>query len=562
MSVLYVRDDSGKLVPIRTIKGEQGDPGPEGPAGEQGEQGAKGDKGDQGPQGRGITSVAKTGSSGLVKTYTITMSDDATFAFDVTDGKNGTDGKDGIDGINGIDGSDGEDGKDGKDGTSVTHSWDGTVLKITSASGETSADLKGEKGDKGDKGDGFSIAKTYGSIAAMNAGFSSDGVPINGLVLINTGDVQDEDNAKLFVKLQYGYSYLTDLSGSQGIKGDPGSPGDTGPRGVGISGIAKTSTNGLVDTYTISLTDGTSSTLNITNGKDGKDGKDGVNGTNGTNGTNGIDGKDGVDGTSATHRWDGTTLYIKSASGESSANLKGDKGDDGVLTAKQEELLSIIPTLKEWYEQETYVELAFDGTVQPNNSGATFEMGTDKHPNVINYSWAFNKTPTTLSVGGTPVDVELEAYEKKWYSTGEIDATFSIYATFNGKYKTETVSKVYTYYFKNKVYYGVRSASTINDDASAIDDDFIKGLTSKYATDYKHSGFNPGDSSADKYIWYCFPSRFESGGKTPAFTIGSVPGGFLKIREYGFTNSSGFKETYSIYRSTNKGVGKYTVTVS
>jgi hypothetical protein len=224
--------------------------------------------------------------------------------------------------------------------------------------------------------------------------------------------------------------------------------------------------------------------------------------------------------------------------------------------------LAIIPTLKDWYEKETYVELAFKGTVTPNNSGATFEMGTDKHPNVINYSWAFNKTPTTLSVGGTPVDVELEAYEKKWYSTGEIDATFSIYATFNGKYKTETVSKVYTYYFKNKVYYGVRSASTINDDASAIDDDFIKGLTSKYATDYKHSGFNPGDSSADKYIWYCFPSRFESGGKTPAFTIGSVPGGFLKIREYGFTNSSGFKETYSIYRSTNKGVGKYTVTVS
>ena len=53
-------------------------------------------------------------------------------------------------------------GSDGKDGTSATHSWNGTVLTITSASGTSSADLKGEKGDtglqgnpgeKGEKGD-------------------------------------------------------------------------------------------------------------------------------------------------------------------------------------------------------------------------------------------------------------------------------------------------------------------------------------------------------------------------------------------------------------------------
>ena len=41
----------------------------------------------------------------------------------------------------------------GADGVSVTHSWNGTVLNITSASGTSSANLKGEKGDKGDKGD-------------------------------------------------------------------------------------------------------------------------------------------------------------------------------------------------------------------------------------------------------------------------------------------------------------------------------------------------------------------------------------------------------------------------
>ena len=35
---------------------------------------------------------------------------------------------------------------------SITHSWNGTILTITSDSGTSSADLKGEKGDKGCRG--------------------------------------------------------------------------------------------------------------------------------------------------------------------------------------------------------------------------------------------------------------------------------------------------------------------------------------------------------------------------------------------------------------------------
>lgn len=42
---------------------------------------------------------------------------------------------------------------DGEDGVSVTHSWEGTVLTVTSASGTSSADLKGEPGKAGEKGD-------------------------------------------------------------------------------------------------------------------------------------------------------------------------------------------------------------------------------------------------------------------------------------------------------------------------------------------------------------------------------------------------------------------------
>ena len=45
-----------------------------------------------------------------------------------------------------------------------------------------------------------------------------------------------------------------------------------GETGANIKSIEKTATSGLVDTYTVTLTDGTKSNFTVTNGKDGKDG--------------------------------------------------------------------------------------------------------------------------------------------------------------------------------------------------------------------------------------------------------------------------------------------------
>lgn len=49
-----------------------------------------------------------------------------------------------------------------------------------------------------------------------------------------------------------------------------GNKGDTGDTGNGIASVEKTSTSGLVDTYTISFTDGTTTTFTVTNGRDGQ----------------------------------------------------------------------------------------------------------------------------------------------------------------------------------------------------------------------------------------------------------------------------------------------------
>lgn len=127
----------------------------------------------------------------------------------------------------------------------------------------------------------FRISKVYSSVAAMNEGYATDGVPVGGLVVIDTGNVEDEDNAKLYVKGDAAYEYLTDMSGAQGIQGPKGAKGDTGntgPQGVGISSITKTGTVGLVDTYTILLTNGQNSTFTVTNGEKGDTGATGATG--------------------------------------------------------------------------------------------------------------------------------------------------------------------------------------------------------------------------------------------------------------------------------------------
>ena len=76
------------------------------------------------------------------------------------------------------------------------------------------------------------------------------------------------------------------------IAGNSGGGSATpGRDGVGISKIEKTDTQGLVDTYTISYTNGTTTTFTVTNGRNGADG---------TPGTNGQDGSPGEDGFSPT----------------------------------------------------------------------------------------------------------------------------------------------------------------------------------------------------------------------------------------------------------------------
>ena len=68
-------------------------------------------------------------------------------------------------------------------------------------------------------GDAFTYKKEYPSIEAMEADLGTADVKLGEYVLINTNDVEDPDDAKVYLKTQNGWKFIVDLSGMQGIQG-------------------------------------------------------------------------------------------------------------------------------------------------------------------------------------------------------------------------------------------------------------------------------------------------------------------------------------------------------
>lgn len=240
-----------------------------------------GEKGDTGDAGVGIESIKKKSTDGLVDIYVITYTNGNTFQYEIANGARGA------------------------DGVSATHSWDGTVLTITSASGTSSADLKGDKGDPGEKGES--------GVTAPVEGFFALSIDADGNLYVNSRNGEaptfeyDDTTGDLYVVVAADARVLIG-----NVKGEKGEPGYTPQKNidyfdgkdgtsVSVTSVSESEADGGPNVITFS--DG--QTLTVKNGNKGDD------------------------GTPATHSWDGTVLTIKSSSGTSSADLKGEKGEKG-----------------------------------------------------------------------------------------------------------------------------------------------------------------------------------------------------------------------------------------
>ena len=107
------------------------------------------------------------------------------------------------------------------------------------------------------KGEGFSIYKTYETIALMEA--DTTNVPDGRFVLISNNNVDDPDNAKLYVKDSGVFRFLVDLSGAVGFSGktpqlEIGTVTNGGNMGAASASIVRTGTDADGNpTYSINL---------------------------------------------------------------------------------------------------------------------------------------------------------------------------------------------------------------------------------------------------------------------------------------------------------------------
>lgn len=297
---IHTTDPDGQDVVYQSLRGQQGQQGIQGIQGVQGYSisaektgdygltistddpsgqdvvynSLRGEQGEQGVQGYSIV-AEKVGDYGLKITNENPSSHDVVYeSLRGVQGEQGVQGQQGIQGVQGIQGFSISAEKTGEFGLTI-ESNDPLSEPIVYNS------LRGEQGPRGEA---FTIDKTYPSVEDMEDDFETTTVTNGHFVVIDTGDVEDEDNGKLYLKTEIEWQYITDLSGMQGLtgpQGPQGETGSTGPRGFSIS-AEKTGDYGLtIHSNDPSQSDVVYSSLRGEQGVQGVQGVQGIQGVQG-----------------------------------------------------------------------------------------------------------------------------------------------------------------------------------------------------------------------------------------------------------------------------------------
>ena len=411
---------------------------------------------------------------------------------------------------------------------------------MIAAKGDTGA--QGIKGDKGDKGDAFSIAKIYASVAEMNEGFATDDVPQGGFVLINTGNVEDADNAKLYVKDESAYVYLTDLSGSAGIQGPPGEDGADGATGatgtsMRMKGAWAATTQYTNDTQYIDIVTYNGNTYAaVDTHMSGSAFDDDVAhwtliAAAGEKGDTGAKGEQGV----TPHIGENGNWFIGDEDTEMPS--RGEGVEEGIsekvatLEKQVAELLYNAPEIKSFTSDKSSAQ----------EKGSTVDT--------VNLSWTFNKAMVKVELDSTNITAEAEGTSGSKQLTEQNITQNKTYTLKVTDEREATAQKSTTISFVAGNYYGKSSIT----DTESINNAFILGLTKRLSTNIK-TKFTV-TANAGEYIYYAFPAT----NADPTFSVGGFDGGFDLVKTFEFQNASGHTESYKVFRSTNPGLGETTV---
>ena len=160
------------------------------------------------------------------------------------------------------------------------------------------------------------------------------------------------------------------------------------------------------------------------------------------------------------------------------------------------------------------------------------EIGSSQ---IITLGWSLNKIATSMNINGTPVEGSSKQFT---------DVTSNQTYTLNVSDGQTNASKTVNVSFANRIYYGAAADLTsVTELSSVLSNNPARTIT-----------VNAG---AGQYIIYAIPAKLGD----VAFYVGGFEGGFEDPVEQILSNSSGYVETYKIYRSTNAGLGNTTVEI-
>ena len=164
--------------------------------------------------------------------------------------------------------------------------------------------------------------------------------------------------------------------------------------------------------------------------------------------------------------------------------------------------------------------------------------------NQLSFTWGYNKNIILQRFNGETLENDLRS--TVYSSPLASNKTFTLSAT---SVSDETKSQSVSISFLNGVYYGVGNTDT-------YDSQFILSLTKTLSN--SRSRTITVEADTEDYIYYCIPVRLGD----CTFTVGGFTGGFSKVKTLEFTNAYGYKESYNIWKSDNKGLGVTKITIS
>lgn len=153
----------------------------------------------------------------------------------------------------------------------------------------------------------------------------------------------------------------------------------------------------------------------------------------------------------------------------------------------------------------------------------------------VTLSWSLNKQATSQNINGSPVEGSSKQYADVAHDTSY---------TLNVSDGQTSASKTVNVSFANRIYYGAAAdLTTVTELSSVLSNNPARTIT-----------VNAGSG---QYIIYAIPARLGD----VVFYVGGFEGGFEDPEEQNLVNSSGYLETYKVYRSTNANLGETTVEV-